>query len=878
MTKQIISPERKRADETLRRRTHELTVLYSIGHSASQTLELDEILNTSLDKVLEALEIEVGTIYLSDDSHTFRLHLHRGLSADFVREFSVIRDGGWGPHRAALKQNPVLLDMSRPLPEKMARIAEKEGLNSLAVVPLVAKDHILGELNLASRKPHAFVQDQIELLTSIGQQLGSAVENARLYEQSREQSRDLLLLHKVEQLLASSLEEETILREITSCCVEVFKVDSCLLRLIEGDGLVIKESYFLDPQDRQEVMKLLNEAPIHIGEGIAGRVAQTGEPLMSGEISLGQLTLPSYAEYLHHRHWLVVPMKSKGEVIGVLTLMTREFGRPFTERDSRLGAGVASQTAAAIELSRLFQETSRRAREAAAIAEVGRDISATLQLDLVLERIVSYAKELLGAETSAVHLYDSTDSKLHAVTALGKDAEELKDDPLELGKGIAGDIALKKKGEIVNYATSDPRAHHVKDTDENPLEHFMAVPILSGNKLTGLLVVWRSGANQEFRPPELTFLSGLAQQAAVAIENARLYEAQKRHTARLKAIGDVGRQIASVLDVGELLHQVVTSLVESFGYYYANILLVDSVAGEIVLKADAGQVTMSLGEYRLKIGWDGMTGWVAGTGQPLLANDVTREPHYKFVKALKDTQSELSVPIFRNKQVIGVLDVQSIKQYAFDDEDLFTLQALAEQTAIAIENARLYGDLRHLSIATIRSLATAIDARDPYTHGHSEGVTWLAIKLAQQLGWNKADLEMIEFAALLHDVGKIAVPDAVLKNTGPLTKEEWDYIHLHPYYGAQIVKPIELLGRIIPWIYHHHEHWDGSGYPDGLKGEDIPLGARIITVADAYNAMVTNRLYRKALSKIKALDEIERCSGSQFDPQIAKVLLEIIRD
>jgi len=184
--------------------------------------------------------------------------------------------------------------------------------------------------------------------------------------------------------------------------------------------------------------------------------------------------------------------------------------------------------------------------------------------------------------------------------------------------------------------------------------------------------------------------------------------------------------------------------------------------------------------------------------------------------------------------------------------------------------------VRDLSLGAIRSLASAIDARDPCTRGHSEQVARLSVLLAQELGWQGADLEMLEFAALLHDVGKIGIPDAILKKTEPLTRDEWNSIHLHPYQSAQMVKPVEPLQRIVPWIYHHQERWDGSGYPDGLKGERIPLASRIIAVADAFNAMTTDRPYRKAKSREEAIEELRRRAGTQFDPQVVEVFLELV--
>ena len=228
--------------------------------------------------------------------------------------------------------------------------------------------------------------------------------------------------------------------------------------------------------------------------------------------------------------------------------------------------------------------------------------------------------------------------------------------------------------------------------------------------------------------------------------------------------------------------------------------------------------------------------------------------------------------------VLGVLLAINRQQgRAFSDTDQSLFSALAGQAAIAIENAQLFEDVRDISVATISSLVTAIDARDPYTRGHSEEVTRVVVKLAREMGWQGADLEMLEFAALLHDVGKIAVPDDILRKPEELIADEWNIIYLHPYHSAQILRPVEPLRKIIPWIYHHHERWDGEGYPDRLKGEDIPEGARIIAVVDAFNAITTNRPYHQALSEQAALDEIAENAGKQFDPAVVKAFLKIMK-
>ncbi len=184
----------------------------------------------------------------------------------------------------------------------------------------------------------------------------------------------------------------------------------------------------------------------------------------------------------------------------------------------------------------------------------------------------------------------------------------------------------------------------------------------------------------------------------------------------------------------------------------------------------------------------------------------------------------------------------------------------------------------HLYTSTIKALAAAVEAKDPYTAGHSDRVTRYAEKIARQIGLTEEEVCRISYAAILHDIGKIGISSSILHKPGRLTPEEYQEICEHPAIGAHILSSIELLGDIIPMVYHHHEWYNGKGYPQGLAGEEIPLGARIIAVADAFDAMTSNRPYRTGLSFEQAVAEIQRQSGIQFDPRVAQTLLAILQE
>ena len=195
---------------------------------------------------------------------------------------------------------------------------------------------------------------------------------------------------------------------------------------------------------------------------------------------------------------------------------------------------------------------------------------------------------------------------------------------------------------------------------------------------------------------------------------------------------------------------------------------------------------------------------------------------------------------------------------------------------LARRSFELYTKMRKVYLDTIRALAAAIDAKDPYTKGHSERVAKMSVTLAQELNLSGRELENIEYTALLHDIGKIGIADSILGKKGSLTSQEFDRIKEHTAMGADIIEPVDFLKNSYWAIYHHHEKYNGKGYPDGLKSEDIPILARVIAVADAYDAMNSDRPYRKKLSKDKILNELKDQSGKQFDPEVVKALISVL--
>ena len=266
--------------------------------------------------------------------------------------------------------------------------------------------------------------------------------------------------------------------------------------------------------------------------------------------------------------------------------------------------------------------------------------------------------------------------------------------------------------------------------------------------------------------------------------------------------------------------------------------------------------------------------------QPSFTSDVNHLPTVSIRRKLSKMAGYRAVaayPMQYEDRLLATIDCLYNRPREWSKADQDAMKIFAGQAALAFENARLRQDLEDTYMETILTLARAVDARDAYTAQHSQKLAEWAVVTAQKLGLSDNEVQTIRWAALLHDIGKIGIPDSILRKPGPLTDEEWMVMKRHPELGAQIVAPLRRLEKITPLIRHHQEKYDGSGYPAGLKGEQIPLGARILTVVDAYGAMTDDRVYRRARTQSEAVAELKRCAGQHFDRHIVDVFNQVIQ-
>ncbi|HZW04775.1 MAG TPA: HD domain-containing phosphohydrolase, partial [Anaerolineaceae bacterium] len=278
---------------------------------------------------------------------------------------------------------------------------------------------------------------------------------------------------------------------------------------------------------------------------------------------------------------------------------------------------------------------------------------------------------------------------------------------------------------------------------------------------------------------------------------------------------------------------------------------------------------------------EGFAGRAALERRPIHINDLRSlrtDSLRSLLFAVEGFRAYFAIPLITKGQVKGVLEVFHREPLTPPREWFSFLDTLCGQATIAIENSQLYDSLQRSNVelmlaydATIEGWSHALDLRDKETEGHTQRVSEMTLRLAKTLGVSEQELKHIRHGALLHDIGKMAIPDGILLKPGPLTEEEWEIMRMHPVYAYELLSPIAYLRPALDIPYCHHEHWDGSGYPRGLKGEQIPLAARLFSIVDAWDALRSDRPYRKAWSEERALDYIAEQAGKHFDPSLVKL-------
>ncbi|RJQ50896.1 MAG: GAF domain-containing protein [Actinobacteria bacterium] len=495
------------------------------------------------------------------------------------------------------------------------------------------------------------------------------------------------------------------------------------------------------------------------------------------------------------------------------------------------------------------------------------ELSVAMTSTVDLEDLARLIAERLSGKMRLTHAavwYDSEHTPLMVSTAGQPSEWELKElrKLCERRQMIFSDELAAASQDAAILAQTQTRVLIPLDIDRNVIGALMLGPKQSGEIFTAL---------------DLQFLRILAPEAAISLKNAQLFAEKNQRVRELTALNQLAFALGDNIELDAVLNAALEQVVSVTKADSGSIMLLDKDGRTMMIQAARGIPADVVASTRTNVG-EGIAGWVAETKEPLILVD-GMDPRFKKELKREDIMSAITVPLTCKEKVIGVLSVNRKKSAEFfTKENLNVVTSFAGQLAVTIENAKLYGDLENTFMGTITALAAAVDAKDPHTFGHSNAVTAYAIAIAEKLGLSEEEVHSVRVASTLHDIGKIGIDGAILNKPAALSKEERSQINGHPTIGANILASLDFLQESVPLILFHHEYYGGGGYPSGISGDAIPIGARIISVADSYNAMVSDRPYRKAMSVTGAVEELKRNAGTQFDPDVVAAFLEVLKD
>ena len=510
-------------------------------------------------------------------------------------------------------------------------------------------------------------------------------------------------------------------------------------------------------------------------------------------------------------------------------------------------------------------------------------IASTFELDELLREMLDLIITVCGANTGTMYLLDKeTNELIFQVVRSDKADTTLIGQRINADRGVVGETIRNRIAIVVEDLANDPRWYGPVGDNSDQLTNAISFPLLLRGEPIGAVQVF----NYTHTPLQL--VQFLGNRMTSEYEKAMLLQKSEEHSQRLQVMINLIAQISTTLDRDQILSLIIDKARGLLNAEASSLFLLDEKNEQLILHLSRDVHKTNLPPLRIPAD-TGIIGHVVRTGEIVSTNDVSQDQrHYKGIDHISGvtTKSLLAVPLkipnvvlgrergTAEGQIIGGVEaVNKINGY-FDENDIELLSTLVEQVATVLHITKLYTDADELFLNTIKALVAAIDAKDPYTEGHSQRVSDYSVAIAQQIDLSPEIRHRIRIGALLHDIGKIGIPDTILTKPERLTPVEYAEVKKHPTIGANIIKEVRLLQKELPALSQHHEHMDGRGYPYGLKGNQISPIARIVAVADVFDAITSERPYRSAMDFETALDILRKEAGTHLDTQYVEAFIE----
>lgn len=497
----------------------------------------------------------------------------------------------------------------------------------------------------------------------------------------------------------------------------------------------------------------------------------------------------------------------------------------------------------------------------------------------VLQSIMKEAFRVIpGAESSSMFIYNSKRGVYEFQSACSVIYEYFKDVCLTIEEVEAK--FRNRKGPFIDNLVSQSNSCYREEIKKKFKSYgvpaaILYIPIWIEGQLKGYITLDNWKDSKAFNHWDIVKIEQILPQLKLAFYRAQRTAQLADYKYKLKQLYHIGQELATIDNSEELISKVITSIYKILKYENVNIFLLQDNKlifknGYISIKSSHESNYIEFPDITLD---EGICGWVVLHGEPLIVSNVKEDPRY--IKMCEKINSQMAVPIKLGNKIFGVLNLESYRLDGFTYEDQELMMTITSQLGIVLSNAKYQNDLKKALLQIIMALAKSIETKDNVTGGHCERMERYSLEIGKYLKFNSRRLEKLRRAAILHDVGKVGIPVSILEKPEKLTEEEFKIMQEHPTYGANILREVDFLREVANIVEQHHERVDGQGYPFGLQGDDIFLEARIIAVVDAYDAMTSDRPYRHGFSSEKAMEELLKYQGKQFDPQIVDIFIKL---
>jgi len=906
--------------------------------------EIQKTLTEALERVLSVVQMPAGILCLHrQNGHQPEVTASIGIDGAFCREAAeqgldiefmqlVSRLGGLVVFRDLDQEGSWRALEHEPAFVRFRQLALDHGMCTVIGICLQSKEEPFGLLLLSSSESRRFGQAELRMLLTLGHQIGMAVENSYLIQQTTRRSDELHLLNEIGRALISTLDVDELFNKMVAALKRMFDVSNFYVAMYDAD----KNEIHFELEITEGIRLPKRSRPF--GNHLTEYVIRTRQPLLIRQNVGEEAAKLGVSRVQETGSFCGVPLVAYDKAIGVIALRGLQ-NNLYDEGHLEMMRVLASEASIAIENARLFREEQAKSRHLALLNNISRHAITTLNPEEMLSRVAEQLESGLAFDHIGIGLLDYATKDVVIQAEAGRRRGAL-GKRLALGNSIVGKVARTGQTCVARNVASLEAGRTVLEGSASAL----ALPIFYADQLHGVLYV-ETKEPTDFAEEDLLLLHTLADLISVALHNAlTLQKAQeqaitdgltgvKTHRYLMEALSSEWKRATRAsrpfslllidLDrfkfvndfyghlegdlvlqrVGQILEQNCrrSDVVARYGGDEFVILMPETGAAQAMQIADKLRPAISddplLREKTITASFGLACFPIHGsTPQELIqvadasmylskhegGNTISTADHCSMAASKKWKRDVLE----------AYLGVTLKRLFSTGPEAFNEIRERLTHFAVSLgpadgmpegslkeysEPAGLFGDIPPALIDTVTSLALAIDSKDHHTQGHSQKVAAYAALIADSLGMKEQEVGEIRLGALLHDIGKVGIPEEILGKRGPLNPDEWEKMKEHVVYGDRMLEPLQTITHIREMVCHHHEMFDGSGYPNGLAGEQIPMGSRIIAIADAYDTITSDRIYKKARTPSAAFEELQRCAGTQFDPALVKVFIEAIQ-